>query len=1118
MRATECGTDTSAATRRDEDTLIIPSDWRQVIVPRRGGVPGPEMRPKMTTPRELLGRGAAAIDRVLDGISGDPDRVAAARVYLADGVGAATPVGAAAVLAATLSVLGWERPEKTVALADAWVAGRGVAFAAAALAELADLAAPAPGGRGFASDPGPLQWPRWSPVACRVRAHVAAVGDTDHAEVVRALEAFRGGSARQRATTSFLVPTETAWPDADCRRFGEHSDVVVRLMLWCAAGTGEQFRLAAAKLAMHEIGGDLGLLVTAAEGAGAAGAEALAHILVDMIDSERGAADARQRVLSVLAALPGDAAMAVLVERLDHRYFAPAMAVAAERFPVRAARLLAAAAAIDSGAGRTAGQLLHGHALSHPDAVEAARPALGGAARDVLAVLVDRAGSVPATEADALPAMLVSPPWTRPRRRTTPAVLDLPRTSAASIAWTAGECDVWMSARSSSPRWDPNRSWEQGVAEFAAGRLRHHEEQGLFADGPVELVGPWVSAWRVADMEDAAGWMPRIVARFELDALPVALAAARSQPATAAGLLLPYTGPEVTEFMVHALGLRSVRSVALAWLARHAGTVAHALVPDALGRPGARRRAAEQALLLIATRSGRDQVTAPAAGYGDAAGAAIGALLAADPLETLPSRIPALPDWADPETLPQVLSRDRTTALPPAAVGHLCTMLAISRPGAPYAGIAVVREVADPPSLAEFGWVVFQRWLLAGAPTKESWAFDALRWLGDDATVHRLAALIRSWPAEGAHARAATGLDVLAAIGTDVALRHLDGLARRAAFRALRRKAADRIGEVAAERGLTADQLADRLVPDLGLDPRGALVLDYGPRSFTVGFDERLKPYVTDGSGARRKDLPKPGARDDAETAAAAYTVFGGLRKAVRAIAADQIRRLERAMVTRRGWTAAEFGALIVDHPLVGRLAGSLVWTVVDGDGGVRAAFRVAEDRTFVDVGDDAYALADDATVTVAHPLCLGDTVAAWSEVFDDRGIPQPFPQLAREVYALTDAEAGARTLTRFGRAVVPVGRLLGLERRGWQRGTPQDEGIQAWMHMVVAGGRAIVVNLDPGIAAGAVTELPEQRVEHVWVNDGPTGDWCPRGSLRLGDLDPVTASELLRDLTEVTA
>ena len=94
----------------------------------------------------------------------------------------------------------------------------------------------------------------------------------------------------------------------------------------------------------------------------------------------------------------------------------------------------------------------------------------------------------------------------------------------------------------------------------------------------------------------------------------------------------------------------------------------------------------------------------------------------------------------------------------------------------------------------------------------------------------------------------------------------------------------------------TADQLADRLVPDFGLDDDGSLILNFGDRRFRVGFDEQLKPTIADEDGARRKVLPKPGSKDDPTLAPAAYALFTGLKKDVKSVAADQIRRFEQAI------------------------------------------------------------------------------------------------------------------------------------------------------------------------------------------------------------------------------
>jgi hypothetical protein len=496
----------------------------------------------------------------------------------------------------------------------------------------------------------------------------------------------------------------------------------------------------------------------------------------------------------------------------------------------------------------------------------------------------------------------------------------------------------------------------------------------------------------------------------------------------------------------------------------------------------------------------------------------VDALLGTDPLAILPAKMPAVPAWATPGLLPPVLLRDGSGSLPAAAVVTVVTMLALSKPGEPYAGVAVLTQVCEPRSLAEFGWGLFQRWQASGASPKESWVLDALALIGDDETVRRLSPLILTWPGDGGHARAVTGLRVLASIGSDLALMHLHGIAQRAKFRGLKTAAAETMREVAAGLGLSAEQLADRLVPDFGLDPDGSLILDYGPRRFVVGFDEQLKPYVADVDGGRRKDLPKPGAKDDTELAEAAYRRFAGLKKDVRTVAADQIRRLEHAMVAGRRWSGAEFRELFVAHPLLWHIVRRLVWGVYDDAGTPVGALRVAEDRSFADVDDAALAVADDAVVGVAHPLHLAGpvtvgTVGGWAEQFADYEILQPFPQLTREVHALTDGERAAERLSRFEGMQLPTGKVIGMERRGWRRESPQDAGIQSRIERPLPDGRTVIVDLEPGIVVGDPTAFPEQTLTQVWLRAAGAGK---ERQVPFGELDAVTASEVVRDLREV--
>ncbi|WP_242895020.1 DUF4132 domain-containing protein [Actinomadura litoris] len=275
---------------------------------------------------------------------------------------------------------------------------------------------------------------------------------------------------------------------------------------------------------------------------------------------------------------------------------------------------------------------------------------------------------------------------------------------------------------------------------------------------------------------------------------------------------------------------------------------------------------------------------------------------------------------------------------------------------------------------------------------------------------------------------------------------------------------------------------------------------------------------MTGEDGARRETLPAPGAEDDPERAPAAHRRFTALRKDVRTVASAQIQRLEAAMVTGRRWAAPEFRRLLVEHPLIRHITRRLVW-LAEHDGAV-TAFRVAEDRTYADVGDDALTLPAEARIGLAHPVELGGDLDAWTALFADYAILQPFPQLGRVVHALSDAERAGARLDRFEGAAVAARAVLGLERRGWRRAAPMDAGIQGAIHRAAPGGLHVNVRLDPGVPVGRVDEGGDQRLAEIRLDDRPEdGRWSPgRAGRPFGDLDPVTASEVLADLAAATS
>ncbi|MQY11037.1 hypothetical protein SRB5_11510 [Streptomyces sp. RB5] len=469
--------------------------------------------------------------------------------------------------------------------------------------------------------------------------------------------------------------------------------------------------------------------------------------------------------------------------------------------------------------------------------------------------------------------------------------------------------------------------------------------------------------------------------------------------------------------------------------------------------------------------------------------------------------VPSLPPWAMPVFLPQLLLSGRDRALPFDATARLIGGLARTGPRrAPAAAFRTALDACDPGSLAEWGWALFDHWRDSAEAGDNGWPLSQLRWTGDAETTRRLGAFARGVSYYDRHRKLANNaLAVLASTGSDVALMQLSTVMSKAKTKGLKKRAAKLLDDVAKERGLTAEEFADRLVPDFGLDPDGGTTLDYGPRRFRIGFDEQLRPLVFNEDGTSRKSLPKPGAKDDPELAPAAHRAFAGLRKDVRALAGDHIRRMEAAMANERRWKTEDFLELLVHHPLMWHIARRLVWTHTTDDGAT-TTFRIAEDRTLSDLDDEAVTIPTSGTVSITHPVHLDRNLPTWSELFADYEILQPFPQLGRPVEAFTDAERNATKLDRFVGSKIPPGQILGLERQGWIRGGRGDGGMQHELTLSLPEGRTLALEITPGIPAWNPGHTEPQELLAVQI-EGAT----------FGDLDAVTASEFLLTLHTMT-
>lgn len=481
------------------------------------------------------------------------------------------------------------------------------------------------------------------------------------------------------------------------------------------------------------------------------------------------------------------------------------------------------------------------------------------------------------------------------------------------------------------------------------------------------------------------------------------------------------------------------RRHARAWLVKHSDVAALGLVPDAVGPLGRPRTAAESALTMLAGAGKRAAVESAASAYGKKARETIDALLARDPLVT-DQKPPKRPPILRLGDLPSIELRSGET-LGPDAIDGVLDMLSISLPEEAYAGIALLREACTEDSLGAFALELLEQWVLGDAPGRHDWMGFAVVHLPSEAGHARLFGLAREWATKN-QAKAERACIALTSIGTDAALLHLTHIAERTRFATLKDRAAALVKQAANARGLSIEELEDRTVPVLDADA-----------------DKKTRDAV--------------------------------LQRVTR--------RLERLMLSGRAIERGALDAFFLKHPVVAPLCRALVWESADGT----RSFRVAEDGSFADARDHSVALEDTARVRLAHPARTAGLGEAWSTVFGDYELIQPFEQLGRVVARPTAKETKATELERGAGVTVAAKKLLGvLEACGWRR----DSAGQPSAFLRELAGVTAHLQIEPGFEIQYLADAEPQKLGTVTFSttDGPVA---------LGAVDAVAFSEAVRDL-----
>ena len=214
---------------------------------------------------------------------------------------------------------------------------------------------------------------------------------------------------------------------------------------------------------------------------------------------------------------------------------------------------------------------------------------------------------------------------------------------------------------------------------------------------------------------------------------------------------------------------------------------------------------------------------------------------------------------------------------------------------------------------------------------------------------------------------------------------------RAAMLLAEKRKELDKYAKM---RRMTADEVRDSMLSDLGLDAEGCKAYDLGNITVNVRMLSDFTFTVELPDGKASKSIPKKGA--DEKKYEEANKDFSEIKKNVKKIWKNRSDVILSDFITGKEREASYWIKTYSGNPVLRHIACLIVW---EQNG---AYFTKTKDGT-VDADGAPYELGEGA-VRVAHPMEMSaEEVSEWQKYFTDRVLKQPFAQIWERVYKAED-------------------------------------------------------------------------------------------------------------------
>ena len=215
------------------------------------------------------------------------------------------------------------------------------------------------------------------------------------------------------------------------------------------------------------------------------------------------------------------------------------------------------------------------------------------------------------------------------------------------------------------------------------------------------------------------------------------------------------------------------------------------------------------------------------------------------------------------------------------------------------------------------------------------------------------------------------------------------------------------------------------------------------------------------------------------------------------------VETLERAMTEQTVFLGDELEK-ILENPVLAPQVSALLWIPEEGG---KAGFPGKNEAglTLTDIRGELHALPADAKLRVAHPhdlIAAGEWAQAMHLLYEKKQM-QPFKQVFREYYPLTEEERQERTLSRryAGHQVQPQKTVALLRSRGWT--VDYEEGLQKVFYR-----ENLIVRMYALADWFSPADIEAPTLEEVRFFDRTTGK-----AEALESVPPILFSETMRDI-----